>query len=188
MKTEEKFKIWDATSPSISEVEAYLDRLCGKTPLQLIYKTTDNKFLYVNEVIANGNFIGIVINDMVLYAKSFNKQDIPPGKQDLAVKFICRWIAANPLYSENAHPVYKNDVRLLEGNFNDFITTMKILKYHKVKIPEIKYYDMIAWVKPATDENSNDYFCSHDDGGARLDHYLEMYGDILICSPKEDLK
>ena len=188
MKTEEKFKIWDATNPTIGEVEAYLALLCGNTPLQLVYKTADNKFLFVNEVIPKANFIGIVVKDMVLFARGFSKSDIPLGKQDLSVQFICKWIRATPLYSENAHPIYENDVKLLYNNFNDFLTTMKILSYHKVKMPEIKYYDEIAWVKAPTDENSKDYFCTHDDGGARLDYYLEMYGDILICSPKEDLK
>lgn len=37
MTQDEKFAIWDATHPEVKEVREYLDRLCGKTPLPLVY-------------------------------------------------------------------------------------------------------------------------------------------------------
>ncbi|MCM1324451.1 MAG: hypothetical protein NC218_10020 [Acetobacter sp.] len=47
MTTDELFRVLDALNPSVEQMEAYLDRLCGNTPLELVY-FKDNQFTRSN--------------------------------------------------------------------------------------------------------------------------------------------
>ena len=190
MRKEEKFKIWDATSPDVSEVREYLDRLCGTTPLPLVFKAEDGKFLYDNQI-HNLPFVGILIEDTIFYARGFSNRDRYDKNscsllyRDLSVGDIENWIKQNiDTFASDAHPVYEQDAVLLHKHRDKLLQTIKILDYHRISGKDMrlpKLHDtLIPWVK----KNPSSISVYHLDGMTRTSFFLEVFGDLWVCSKK----
>ena len=188
MKTEEKFKIWDATEPSIPEIRDYLNRICGKAPLTLVYKNTDGTLKYCHEVL-NEPFVGIMIEDIIFYAKGFENKDMYDENcklvwPDISVENVNKWLSQNSqLFPTKPHLLNKRDALLLSTKQKDLNLTLQILDYHhsknsSLKMPKFRY--SVGW------HDSNRYSTSvfYANGSTTMKRYLEEYGDFWFCSDK----
>lgn len=190
MNKEEKFKIWDATFPSVSEVKEYLDRICGTTPLPLVFKTDNGKFLFDNQI-RDFPFVGVLIENMIFYAKGFSSRDRYEENgctllyHNLSVKDIDNWIKQNiDAFAPNAHPVYENNAVLLYKHQDELRQTAEILEYHQafkkdLRLPKL-HQKLIPWFQEKP--TSTDAY--HIDGMTRASYFLESFGDFWICSKK----
>lgn len=181
MKQEEKFAIWDATHPEVREVRAYLDRLCGKTPLPLVYQTEDADKKVVTDVLPDetANLVGILIDENTLmYLKAITAKDI---KQLLENSSICvlretnvnAWVKEQFTDFPNPRAATKQDIKLLDKKRADVLTTFDILDYHGVKLPK-PCWEHLGRLNKGAD------VVERWDGDTRIDYYVEAYGDLLV--------
>lgn len=176
MNLQEKFKIWDATSPTVTEVKAYLNRLCGKTPLTLVYKRPDGKVLRTDKVETDKKFIGIMIEDTVFFARGFTRADITEEQKDVCAADIRAWTKVNPEFPPFSYPVTETECLLLAAHREELDTTVECLAWHNLSMPRFSKNLGVGWL---CEENTD---CRHEDGDTCLSRYLEMYGDIWICN------
>ncbi len=185
MNKEEKFKIWDATNPSILEVKEYLNRISAITPLQLVFKTQDGTLIFDNHI-RNLPFIGVLIENIIFYAKGFSNQDgCDLESHDLTVGDINNWIKQNiDAFAPNAHLAYENNAVLLYLHQDELRQIAEIFHYHQtfkkdLRLPKL-HNRLIPWFKEKP--NSTDAY--HIDGITRASYFLEHFGDFWICSKK----
>ena len=184
MKRDELFRIWDATNPTIDDINAYLDRFCGTTPLELAFKDKNGNIFYQNTIDKDAAFIGIVVNGTIFYSRGFTKDDmylkdgISLRYEDLSVGDVSKWIKEAAIFPQTAHLVRGIDRGTLDRNWHDFITTVKILKHHGIEMP--KFNREIFWF----DVEHPESITAHDsDGHCRMQYYLDR-DDYWICSDK----
>lgn len=181
MTQQEKFEIWDATHPEVKEVRAYLDRMCGKTPLPLVYFKTKEDVTVGRDVLPDklANLVGILISeDTVMFLKAITARDI---KQLLENSSICvlRETNVNALVKEqftdfpNPRAATKQDIKLLDKKRADVLTTFDILDYHGVKLPK-PCWEHLGRLNKGAD------VVERWDGDTRIDYYVEAYGDLLV--------
>lgn len=181
MTQEEKFKIWDATNPEVKEVKAYLARMCGQTPLPLVYQTDDVQKKVVTTVLPDkkGNLVGILIDEnTMLFLRAVTAKDI---KQLLENSSICvlREPNVNALVKAqftdfpNPRAATKQDIKLLDKKRADVLTTFDILDYHGVKLPK-PCWEHLGRLNKGAD------VVERWDGDTRIDYYVEAYGDLLV--------
>lgn len=182
MTREEIFKILDAMQLSVEDVNAYLDALCGKTPLKLAYET-DGSQLFTHNVLPKGKFLGIVINDILYYAKGFTRQDLFDGNNqkiydDLSVQDVLDWMKKHigVPFSPQVHPMTDNERYRLEEHKKEFDETLLILKRHGFTMPNGSTLAVL-------EDSPQSVFCDFFDGHARLEHFLG-YADFWFCAPK----
>ena len=182
MTQDEKFAIWDATHPEVKEVRAYLDRLCGKTPLPLVYLYPKEHYSrVVTDVLPEekDHLAGILLNEnTVLYLKAFTKKDFKSlfdkdSVDNATEQCISAWVKSQFSTLPNARAATKQDIELLYKKGERVLTTMEILDYHGIKLPRWKY---LGWL------NKGSYEIEDSEGSARIYHFLEVYGDLLIFS------
>ena len=190
MNKEEKFKIWDATAPTVSEVREYLDRICGTTPLPLVFKTEDGKLLFDNQI-RDYPFVGILIENMIFYAKGFSNRDRYDENgctllyHNLSVQDVENWVKQNiDAFAPDAHPVYENNAVLLYKHQDELRQTAEILEYHKpfkqdLRLPKL-HKSLIPWFEEGTSSTT----VYHIDGETRSSYFLESFGDLWVCSKK----
>lgn len=185
MTQEEKFKIWDATSPEIREVKEYLNRLCGQTPLKLVFRNAEQKPVCSNTILADHTFVGILVSKTVFFARGYTVKEVskdPSGElKEVFAKDIFQWVQNNPLFPPNSRPILENDRRLLAHYAKDLHNTLEILKYHNLKMPYFRHE--IGWLQG----NDESVSVLHFDGSTRLNYYLAGYGDIWICNSEMNL-
>lgn len=183
MTQQEKFEIWDATHPEVREVRAYLDRMCGKTPLPLVYQTEDVNKKVVTDVLPDekANLVGILIDENTLmYLKAITAKDI---KQLLENSSICvlretnvnAWVKEQFTDFPNPRAATKQDIKLLDKKRADVLTTFDILDYHGVKLPK-PCWEHLGRLNKGAD------VVERWDGDTRIDYYVEAYGDLLVFS------
>jgi len=182
MTQKEKFEVWDATHPEVKEVRAYLDRLCGKTPLPLVYLyQEENSSKVVTDVLPDekDHLVGILLNEKtVLYLKAFTKNDFyslydRDSVYDAIEQDINSWIKKQFTVLPNAHAATKQDIELLYKKEANILTTMEILDYHGIKLPRWKY---LGWL------NKGAHDIEDSEGVTRIYYFLESDGDLLVFS------
>ena len=185
MTQEEKFKIWDATSPEIREVKEYLNRLCGQTPLQLVFRNAGQTPVCSNTILAAHTFVGILVSKTVFFARGYTVKEVAKGERgvlkEVFAKDIFQWVQNNPLFPPNSRPMLEKDRRLLDHYAKDLYNTLEILKYHNLQMPYFRHE--IGWLQG----NDDSVFVSYSDGETRLNCYLAGYGDIWICNSDMNL-
>ena len=185
MTKEEKFAIWDVTHPEVKEVRAYLDRLCGKTPLPLVYLSEETHQRVITDVLPEekDHLIGILLNEnTVLYLKAFTKDDFKSLYDRVSVnnateQDISAWVERQFTTLPNARAATEQDIELLYKKGERVLTTMEILDYHGIKLPRWKY---LGWL------NKGSYEIEDSEGSARIYYFLEDDGDLLIFSDYSD--
>ena len=185
MTKEEKFAIWDATHPEVCEVRAYLDRLCGTTPLPLVFATKDGykvtKDFFADKMQETSNLVGILLNEnTVLHLEAFSKEDCNQLMKSfsgcvLREGDINAWIKGKFTDFSGIRVATEHDIKLLDKKRADVLTTFDILGYHGVKLPK-PCWECLGWLR------INDSTVQYWDGGAEIYHYLKTYGDLLIFS------
>lgn len=183
MNRNEKFAVWDATHPQIAEVKAYLDRLCGKTPLNLVYK--DGNDLIVNNQIKPKQLkqlVGILLDDeTVLHLRAFTYDDAKPlldgDSGNISTRMVVAWVSSQMATFSNARPAQEADIKLLDRHKDKLKTTLEVLDYHGVKLPKFGKNGQV-WLST----NPDSVFCKHWNGEGRLEYYLQWFCDILIFS------
>lgn len=180
MTQEEKFKIWDATSPQITEVKEYLNRLCGKAPLQLVFRSPQKELVYSYQILAEHTFVGILVSQTIFFAKGYTVEDAKKEKKgelkEVYAKDVFNWVENNPLFPPNSRPLLKRDRQLLSHYNKELLNTLAVLEYHRLKMPYYRYD--IGWL-----EGNNDSIVLIDNNGeTRLNYFLQCYGDIWICN------
>lgn len=184
MTQQEKFEIWDATHPEIKEVRAYLDRMCGKTPLPLLYlNPRENKANVTRDVLIEekDRLVGIFLDEnTVVYLKSLTKDSISSLYEGDAVwgltdKEVKAWVKNHFTDLPNVRAATKKDIKLLNNKRHLFSTTLEILQYHHLDTPHLSSTHL-GWIK------DNAYTVEHWDGETRIFYYLEHCGDLLVFS------
>lgn len=185
MDTNEKFKIWDATEPQVSEVRAYLDRICGKTPAQLVYKNEDGTFSYTDTVCKERPLIGVLYYGTVFYLRAFCNQDLYDEtdgnfscEKSVHVGNVNDWISKNDFFAPEAHIVYESDYRRISGHGEEFWTTLEILEYHQLLMPGFKR--SFYWFSEAPEDGR----IYDDEWQGYMSNHLKSGGVFWICSPK----
>ena len=182
MNRNEKFAVWDATHPQIIEVKEYLDRLCGKTPLNLVYKD-GNDLIVTNQIKQKKlqQLVGILLNDeTVLHLRAFTYDDAKPlfgTEGDIDTRTICTWVSSQMATFSNARPAQEADIKMLDRHKDKLKTTLEVLDYHGVKLPKFGKNGQV-WLSA----NPDSVFCKHRNGESRLEYYLQWFCDILIFS------
>ena len=145
MKRDELFRIWDATNPTFDDIKAYLDWFCRVTPLELAFRKKDGSMLYQNKVDNNLEFVGIVINNHIFYARGFTKEDLNDvsDSSTLSVGTIVKWIKNNPFFPTDAHLISEDDFKIIAKSNTNLDKTIKILEYNGIKMPKSK--DGLFW-------------------------------------------
>jgi len=182
MKLEEKFEIWDATHPKIKEVRMYLDRLCGKTPLSLLYIEPKGKCVTKSILPKEkGYLVGIFINKTsILCLKSLTKNDLKSlcdnGSTECVTEIeVNAWVKKQFADYSNAHVATMADIKLLDDKHDAVLTTLAILKYHHVKLPKL-CWEQLSWLEKGADTVDN------YEGKTKIWYYLRTYGDLLVFS------
>jgi len=182
MTQKEKFAIWDATHPEVCEVRAYLARMCGKTPLPLVYfNKEENSKTVVYDVLSDklANLVGILIDEnTVMFLKAITAKDI---KQLLENSSICvlretnvnDWVKEQFNDFSNPRAATKQDIKLLDKKREDALTTFDILDYHGVKLPKPSW-EYLGRLNKGAD------VVERWDGSTKIDYYVETYGDLLV--------
>ncbi|MBO5039121.1 MAG: hypothetical protein J6C85_06700 [Alphaproteobacteria bacterium] len=179
MTQDELFRVMDALNPSLSQVKAYLDRMCGVTPMELVY-LKDGKFGFSNSYEANSadDLFGFSIPNTkkIICRKTLNRDCIK--KLDLEndatlSQNIQDWLARE-FYPFKARTAQKNDIDVLYKHLGAFRATLETLQYKGVSLlPKLPYRGP-AWIRAKSE------YCYDHDGMSNLLHYLKCYGDILI--------
>ena len=182
MTREEIFKILDAMQLSVEDVNAYLDVLCGKTPLKLAYET-DGSQLFTHDVLPKSKFLGIVINDILYYAKGFTRQDLFDGNNqkiydDLSVQNVLDWMKKHigVPFSSQVHPMTDDERYRLEEYKKEFDETLLRGGGDGFTMPNGSTLALL-------EENPESKFCDYFDGSSRLEYFLG-YADFWFCAPK----
>lgn len=184
MTQQEKFEIWDATHPEVKEVRAYLDRICGKTPLPLLYlypKEVDRKITQDVLVEEKDRLVGILLNEnTVVYLRALTKDDISSLYEGDAVwsvtdKEIKAWVKNHFTDLPNVRAATEKDIKLLSLKRSAFSVTLDILQYHGLNVPRPSFTHL-GWIK------DNSYVIKHWEGETRIFYYLESSGDLLVFS------
>ncbi len=184
MTREEIFRIFDAVQPSIEDLNAYLDALCGKTPLKLAYDVNGAR-VYTHDVLKTECFVGIVIENTLFYAKGFSRKDLFDDQgnklykdMELNVQDILNWIEkhSGTTFSSKAHPMTDDECHLLNKNSVKLEETVLILKRHGLSMPKSDPLAVLNEKKDCT-------FCEYFEGHSRMEHFLN-YADFWICAPK----
>lgn len=180
MTQEEKIKIWDATEPTIAEVKEYLKRLCGQTPLQLVFRNQKKELVYSNTILTDHTFVGILVSQTIFFAQGYTVNELKKEEngelKEVYAKDVFNWVENNPLFPPNSRPLLKSDRQLLSYYKQDFLNTLEILEYHRVKMPYYRYD--IGWL-----EGNNDSRVLLDNNGETLlNYFLQCYGDIWVCN------
>lgn len=179
MKQEEKFKIWDATEPTVAEVKEYLNRLCGQTPLQLVFRNQKKELVYSDTILTDHTFVGILVSQTIFFARGYTAEDAAKDEQgelkEVYAKDVFSWVENNPLFPPNSRPLLKSDRELLSHYDKELLNTLAILEYHRLKMPYYRYD--IGWLEG----NDDSVFLTDNNGETRLNYFLQCYGDIWIC-------
>ena len=193
MTTQEKFAVWDSTQPTLNEVEVYLERMKGNTPLQLVYRTSEGDIVsncYIPRL--RTKLLGILLpesNKLVRMATVDEKLFFTiPDKDDASVvrngmrKYMAK-LAANVNYI-NARNVRipiriinQNDMEKLSAHLSEFKKTLGVLKYNGVGIFDKVKLQHLAW-------SNSGLFC-HDVRTAKIVlilDYVCQVGDMLVIS------
>ena len=201
MKQEEKFKIWNATNPSVAEVWIYLNRLRGKQPdcktlLPLIYYKSGQKFV-CNSFLPDKkrHLYGIMLKKgCMLSLKAITKRNIN-AVMAFADKEIAKglWTAKELAASEArinhwvikhcsavfcSMAAYNEDIENLKQQRDAVQQTLEVLRTHGVKIPDINW-DCLVWL------NEGENYCRSSRKKYDVREYLETKGDILIFQDTE---
>lgn len=178
------FRILDAMQPRIRDLNAYLDAICGKTPLKLVYEVDGNLF-FTYDILKRGKFLGIVIDNTVYYAKGFARKDLfdVNGKRlyadfELSVQDILNWMkkhVGSP-FSSKVHPMTDDERYRLEQHREELDETILILKRHGFAMPNSSTLAVL-------NENPESRYCDFFDGDSCLDNFLG-YADFWFCAPK----
>jgi len=188
MTQEEKFAIWDATHPEVREVRAYLDRMCGKTPLPLVYlypKEQCSKVVTDFLPEEKDHLVGILINEntmLYLRAVTFKDMKCVIGDRllsDIRENDVNNFVKKQFTNMPHIRVATKKDVALVDKVHSKLFTTLEILDYHGIKLPKPCWEHLGRTVK-----NSN--FINYWDGEALLYYYLKDYGDLLVFSDYTD--
>ncbi|MBR1648679.1 MAG: hypothetical protein IJ689_03670 [Alphaproteobacteria bacterium] len=183
MKRSEKFKIWDATKPKIGEVKAYLNRLCGKTQLQLVYyDPQEQHFYFTNTIDKEAQFVGILIEDTIFHVLGFSRNTLYGECGDillehpLCVGDINHWCAKQMFFGQRVRLLNEDDYRLLEENEVAFHDTLGVLEYHEVSMPACQRFPCRFGKNPASS------VCRMENASFQMRKYLEEQGDFWFCS------
>lgn len=179
MTKEEKFKIWDATSPTADEVLLYLRCLTGETPLSLVYYDAKNKNCFrLNKFLPNraNELFGFKLptSDKVVRFSSINRINGEIKSKYVDKKFIAKWFDRKFCNNIACWVASKNEIELLKKYQKEIEETFDILK-HKgfVKTPNINWR-FPTWMDDET------MVCKCEDREVKLLQYLTSYGDVLV--------
>ncbi len=196
MTQEEKFKIWDATKPSIAEVGIYLNRLRGKQPdcktsLPLVYYKSHKRFVRKCYLPDNKRHLyGILLNDSLMLSlkaitrrnidsvMAYAEKEIAKGAWD-AKKLstteakINLWVMDHCSAVFAAMAAYDDDVEILQQHRNEVQQTFEVLRTHGVKVPTIDW-DCLAYI------NEGENYCQDSRRKYDIREYLNTKGDLLI--------
>lgn len=196
MTLEEKFRIWNATHPTIAEVEIYLSRLKGETPA---YKTSLPLVYYKNKTMFEENrFIpdmrqqlyGVRLSDEtmlcleVITKHDFEKiitciQNVVNESRQQAEMLMSEeakinyWVMKHYSNPFCALAAGEADIALLQKNKAKIQQTLEVLSKHGVKTPKINW-DCLVWLE----EGEN--YCQNHKEKYEVKEYLDTMGDILI--------
>lgn len=193
MTTQEKFEIWDSTHPTLNEVEAYLERMKGDTPLQLVYRTSDGDIVknhYIPHL--HKKLLGILLpesNKLVRMATvdgtlffAIHDKDDPSIVRNGMRKYMTK-LAVNINYI-NAKSVRlpiriinQNDMEKLSAYLSEFKKTLDVLKYNRIDIFDRVKLQHLAW-------SNSGLFC-HDmkkNNVIPVYDYICQVGDMLVVS------
>lgn len=175
MTREEIFRILDAMKPEIVDIKAYLDRMCGVSPLCLVSQK-NGKFQVSNKLENIADIIGIMLSDDKSFLclrpvtiKDFmtlEKSDEPAGA--LVQKFI------KATYPANSRAATQDDVLQLERDLGKLWKAFSMLIYHgRNELPRL---ERLGWL----DESLQ--YIEQWEATTKLDYFLEMCGDILVIT------
>lgn len=179
MTKDELFRVMDALNPSLSDVRDYLDRMCGVTPMELVY-LKDGKFVFSNSYEANSadELFGFSIPDTkkIICRKTLNRDCIK--KLDLEnhatlAQNIQDWLVRE-FYPFKARTAQEKDIDVFYKHRGAFRETLEILQYKGVSELPKPNHVFPAWFRAKIG------VCSDFNGMSNLPHYLRCYGDILI--------
>ena len=196
MTQEEKYKIWDATKPSIAEVGIYLNRLRGKQPdcktsLPLVYYKSHKRFVRKCYLPDNKRHLyGILLNDNLMLSlkaitrrnidsvMAYAEKEIAKGaweakKLSTTEAKINHWVMNHCSTVFAALAAYDDDVEILQQHRNAVQQTLEVLRTHGVKVPTIDW-EYLAYI------NEGENYCQDSHRKYDIREYLKTKGDILI--------
>jgi len=180
MTQQEKFRIWDSTLPKVEEVQAYLDRLYGKTLLPLLYLYPErNSGQIIQQFLADekDHLVGVFINEnTVALLNCVTASDLKPLSygavtMHLSGKVLNYWVRNVFKSLPKARAATKKDISLLDEKLPAFLSTLDCLRYHGVSVPE---FSQPGWLE------NNSEFVRTKDGESLITQYLNTYGDLLV--------
>lgn len=169
----------DALNPSLSQVKDYLDRMCGVTPMELVY-LKDGEFVFSNsyDVHSADELFGFSIPNTkkIICRKTLNRDCIKQldlENHATLAQNIKDWLARE-FYPFKARVAVKNDIDVLYKHLGAFRATLETLQYKGVSLLPKLHHGGPAWFRTKSG-------CCYDfDCISNLPHYLRCYGDILI--------
>ncbi|MBR1840949.1 MAG: hypothetical protein IJ778_02340 [Alphaproteobacteria bacterium] len=193
MTTQEKFAVWDSTQPTLAEIEAYLERMRGDTPLKLVYRTSDGDIVnnhYISRFRAE--FLGILLpesNKLVRMKTLDTKLFLAiPNREDVSVvrngmrKYMAK-LTTNINYIDAKGiriPIRianQGDMEKLNAHLQEFEKTLSVLKYYGINVFDRVKLQHLAW-------SNSGLFC-HDMLTSKVVpiwEYIREVGDMLIFS------
>lgn len=193
MTTQEKFAVWDSTQPTLAEIEAYLERMRGDTPLKLVHRTSDGDIVN-NHYIARfrAEFLGILLpesNKLVRMKTLDTKLFLAiPNREDVSVvrngmrKYMAK-LTTNINYIDAKGiriPIRianQGDMEKLNAHLQEFEKTLSVLKYYGINVFDRVKLQHLAW-------SNSGLFC-HDMLTSKVVpiwEYIHEVGDMLIFS------
>ncbi len=128
MKKHEKFKVFDACQPTVSEVKEYLERISGEAPFNLIF-VKDGKKNITNKLKKDlGELEGVIIDRTIFYTKCLDRayRDTLPEDTKLSAEDVFR-AGRVLLQPKDVTPMSDNDLELLKDNLDDYVKLLDML-------------------------------------------------------------
>ena len=189
MKKEELFAMFDALSAAIGftpyDLEIYIGRKLGKTPLPLLYfYPEESRYNVINYILPEkkDHLVGILINEnkTVLHLRAFTKDDAQlfydpcyptntPSRQQVEA-----WVKKNFNQFLNPRPPREEECYLLENHV--VRDTFEILDNRGIKVPKFCWEcigPLYTWQ------------VSYNSGTDFVYDYLKNRGDLFILSDFE---
>ena len=172
MTEKERFRVWDATDPSVGEIKKYLQQKCSQTPLPLLYIPEDFDYCVHNDwnVLAGkeATFIGVLLDEKtLLYLKTLTKDDLKDNFD------INAWIKEQfTIFPSRA--ATEQDIIKIKENRSKLEETFEILDYHGINNLPRLCWDTLVWLKDGTFHATWRKIA--------IPCYLQNYGEFPILS------
>lgn len=175
METQEIFRVFDACQPSVAQVRAYLERISGLSPFDLIFSKNGKETITDKIGHGQGELVGIVIDKTIFYAKGLGKHN----KENIV---SCQDVFAfGQTLHPKAIPMNFKTLDILRKNINEYYKLTDMLQVFGYQALPLQNYYLL--IEKSSDCRDADYYdlCGDCGGNSTISNFLK-FDNIFFCA------